>query len=102
MLKSKICIICIICLLSTVESSKFPDWLVTKVGISSKLRVVHNGQAIQITNGLISRTFSTSPGFATIDYYSYEKKSSLLRLSFTFMKGKLYWKMLKTSALKRS
>ena len=37
------------------------------------------GNILELTNGLISRKFSIYPGFATIDYYSYEKKSSLLR-----------------------
>ena len=80
MLGSKIYFLIIsICLFSFVESAKFPDWLVTKIGISSKLRVDQRDQAIQITNGLISRTFTLFPGFATIDYYSHEKKSSLIR-----------------------
>ena len=61
------------------SGAKFPDWLTTKIGIKSKLRVIDNGNIIQLSNGLISRSFSLQPGFATIDYYSHEKKSSLIR-----------------------
>ena len=56
----------------------FPDWLVTKIHVKSQVRNLP-GNILELTNGLISRKFLIDPGFATIDYYSYEKKSSLLR-----------------------
>lgn len=55
-----------------------PDWLLTDIGIKTQLRKLPGGE-IELTNGLISRRFSTTPGFATVDYYSHEKKSSLIR-----------------------
>ena len=59
-------------------AGSFPDWLITKINVQSKLRTLPNGN-IELTNGLISRQFSLQPGFATVDLYSYAKKSSLIR-----------------------
>jgi hypothetical protein len=73
----KILFIILFAIIGIVEG--FPDWLVTKVNFKSSLRVINNGQVLELTNGLISRKFSQTPGFATIDFYSHEKKSSLLR-----------------------
>ena len=56
-----------------------PDWLVKKVNIPSHLVDNSNDDTLTLTNGIISRTFCVSPGFATIDFYSHEKNSSLLR-----------------------
>jgi len=56
----------------------FPDWLITHISIPTELVHVGLGR-FRLTNGLISRDFVTVPDFATIDYYSNERKQSLLR-----------------------
>jgi hypothetical protein len=38
-----------------------------------------NDETVQLTNGLISRTFTTSPDWGTIDFFSYSTQRSLLR-----------------------
>ena len=48
-------------LVTNCGAVKFPDWLITKIGVESQLRTINNGQAIQLTNGLISRTFRDHP-----------------------------------------
>ena len=58
---------------------RIPDWLVNKVDFPVRLVKNANNKTITLTNGIISRTFSLTPGFATIDLYSHEKNSSLLR-----------------------
>ena len=55
------------------------DWLVKKLDIPARLVNDTNDQTLTLTNGIISRTFLLSPGFVTIDFYSHEKNSSLLR-----------------------
>ena len=55
-----------------------PDWLVTDIDIQTKL-VKLDSKTIRLTNGIISRDFSISPDFTTVNYYSHEKQSSLLR-----------------------
>jgi len=57
---------------------KLKDWLINDFNEPSKFIKNIDG-SFTLTNGLISRTFSTKPGFTTIDYYSYEKQTSLLR-----------------------
>lgn len=56
----------------------FPDWLVTKVTTRTKLIDVAPN-TIRLTNGLISRDFLLKPDFVTVDFYSHEKQSSILR-----------------------
>ena len=68
----------ILILLFLANTLAFPDWLITKVNVQSKLRVLPNGN-LELTNGLVSRQFSTQPGFATVDFVSHEKQSSLIR-----------------------
>ena len=58
---------------------RIPDWLVKKVDFPVRLVKDSNNKTLTLTNGIISRTFSLSPGFATIDLYSHEKNCSLLR-----------------------
>lgn len=68
----------VISALFPIAASKFPDWLVTRIGIKSQLR--EYGNILELTNGLISRSFVVQDvGFATVDFYSHEKKSSLIR-----------------------
>ena len=55
-----------------------PDWLVTRITTPSTLTKTAQGNFL-LSNGLISREFSHSPGFTTVDYFSNEKQSSLLR-----------------------
>ena len=54
------------------------DWLVTRVDVPTTLQTTPRDTLV-LTNGLISREFLKSPGFSTIDFYSHEKESSLLR-----------------------
>lgn len=58
--------------------AKMPDWLIKKVTTSTQLQKLSNGN-LRLTNGLISREFVLHPDFATIDFISHEKDSSLLR-----------------------
>ena len=60
-------------------SCRIPDWLVKKLDFPARLINNTNDQTLTLTNGIISRTFSLSPGFVTIDFYSHETNSSLLR-----------------------
>ena len=62
-----------------VGRHRLPDWLVKKVDFPVRLVKDSNNKTLTLTNGIISRTFSLTPGFATIDIYSHEKNSSLLR-----------------------
>ena len=55
-----------------------PDWMVTKVTKPTRLFHLPENQ-ISLDNSLIRRTFITQPGFATFDYFSYEKSSNVLR-----------------------
>jgi len=55
-----------------------PDWLVTRITTPTQLLAVGSGR-YRLTNGLISRDFVTVPDFATVDFYSHERKQSLLR-----------------------
>ena len=63
---------------SAVYCQPFPDWLVTKITTPTELLSVGSGR-YRLTNGLISRDFVTTPDFATVDFYSHERKQSLLR-----------------------
>lgn len=68
----------IIFFLSSVDG-KFPDWLITELGVKTKLRTLP-GSILELTNGLVSRKFLLKENlFATLDLYSHEKKSSLIR-----------------------
>ena len=72
-------IVClVIATLPSLLLGKIPDWLVEEVGTRTRLETTPSGN-IRLTNGLIYREFSITPDFATIDFYSYEKQSSLLR-----------------------
>src|SRR3954447_15070403 len=55
------------------------DWLVTAVRKVAELRQDRHGQEIALTNGLITRTFRTSPNFATIGLTNLSTGASLLR-----------------------
>ena len=63
---------------TVVHCQPFPDWLVTRITTPTNLYHLGSGR-YRLTNGLISRDFVTKPDFATIDYYSHERKQSLLR-----------------------
>ncbi len=63
----------VICL----AGATFPDWLVDTIEWTSD--VERKGDTLVLTNGLISRTFLLTPGLVTTDFYSHEKRSSLLR-----------------------
>jgi len=63
---------------TVVYCQPFPDWLVTQVTTPTELLFLGSGR-YRLTNGLIARDFVTTPDFATVDFYSYERKQSLLR-----------------------
>jgi len=54
------------------------DWLVTKITTPSQLLKI-GPDTIRLTNGLVYRDFLISPDFVTVDFYSVEKQSSILR-----------------------
>jgi hypothetical protein len=55
-----------------------PDWLITK--INTPPTFTQNGDGTwSLSNGLISRTFTFTPGFGTVDFYSFTSETSLLR-----------------------
>ena len=58
---------------------RIPDWLITKIDYPAEILENTEDRTLILTNGLVSRTFLYSPGFATIDLYSHEKNSSVLR-----------------------
>ena len=58
---------------------KTPDWLIKKIDYPAEILENTEDRTLTLTNGLVSRTFLYSPGFATIDLYSHEKNSSVLR-----------------------
>ena len=58
---------------------KIPDWLIKKIDYPAEILENTEESTLTLTNGLVSRTFLYSPGFATIDLYSHEKNSSVLR-----------------------
>ena len=54
-----------------------PDWLVTSIEWPSK---VERGElSLALTNGLVTRRFALHPGFHTEEFYSHEKRASLIR-----------------------
>jgi hypothetical protein len=60
------------------SQTDIPDWLITKINTPVQLVKLDN-HTLQLTNGLISRTFTLSPDFGTIDFYSHYEEKSLLR-----------------------
>ena len=58
---------------------KLPDWLVKKIDYPAHVVENDEDKTLTLTNGIVSRTFLLSPGFVTIDLYSHEKNSSVLR-----------------------
>ena len=71
-------IVILICGLLHLSNCALPDWLVTDITTPTQVVKVDTN-TLRLTNGIIARDFSLTPDFATIDYYSFEKKSSLLR-----------------------
>ncbi|ELU18638.1 hypothetical protein CAPTEDRAFT_226414 [Capitella teleta] len=65
-------------LLVASNVSAFPDWLVEEVTTKTTLTKTPRGTLL-LSNGLIGREFLLTPDFTTIDFYSYQKQSSLLR-----------------------
>jgi len=63
---------------AVVHCQPFPDWLVTRISTPTELLSIGSGR-YRLTNGLISRDFVIKPDFATVDFYSHERKQSLLR-----------------------
>ena len=54
------------------------DWLINKIEIPTQLLKIDKN-TICLSNGLVSRYFSLVPDFVTIDFYSNELESSILR-----------------------
>ena len=55
-----------------------PDWLVTDITTPTQLVKTPRG-TLSLNNGLVSREFTLTPDFGTVDYYSMERDCSLLR-----------------------
>lgn len=55
-----------------------PDWLVTTITDPVEFTQLSDS-TYMLTNGLISRTFTTQPDFGTINFYSYTAEASLMR-----------------------
>ena len=60
------------------SASSVPDWLVTTVSEPVEFQQL-DSTTWMLTNGLISRTFTTSPDFGTVNFYSYTAEASILR-----------------------
>ena len=71
--------LCIFLFLLLEPTIALPDWLVTEVKIPAELEKFSDGRVLKLTNGIVTRTFLTDPNFVTIDLYSHEKNSSVLR-----------------------
>ena len=71
--------LCLFLFLLLEPTIALPDWLVTEVKIPAELKKYSDGRVLKLTNGIVTRTFLTDPGFVTIDLYSHEKNSSVLR-----------------------
>ena len=69
----------IFCVCIQLASCRRPDWLIHRVDYPVEVVPNETDGTITITNGLLSRKFRLSPGFVTIDLYSHEKNSSVLR-----------------------
>jgi len=63
---------------TVVHCQPIPDWLITRITTPTELVSVGPG-TYRLTNGLISRDFVVTPDFATVEFYSHERKQSLLR-----------------------
>ena len=55
-----------------------PDWLITNITTMPAF-TKNSDNTYTLSNGLISRTFTFSPGFGTVDFYSFNRQASLLR-----------------------
>ena len=79
--------------LFVVTCAKFSDWLITDVKIKTTLTEGEDG-TLRLSNGLITRIFLTNPGFTTVDFFSHEKQSSILRAlnpeAIVGLDGKVY------------
>ena len=63
---------------AVVASASVPDWLVTTITQPVEFQQL-DSTTYQLTNGLISRIFTLSPDFGTINFYSYTAEASLMR-----------------------
>ena len=65
---------------SVAHGDPFPDWLVTRLTWPAQVtKETSPVPALVLSNGLLTRKFTYSPGFATTEYFSHEKNASLLR-----------------------
>ena len=64
-------------LLFPLVISAAPDWLVE--GIKTPTTLSEKDGILELSNGLISRYFTTTPDFTTIDYVTHSKRMSLFR-----------------------
>ena len=69
----------VIFFIKAAKGKSLPDWLIRKIDQPVEILTNDVDGTITITNGLISRVFKLWPGFVTIDLYSHEKNSSVLR-----------------------
>ena len=68
----------LVIIFQTAVSKPFKDWLVSRIDTKSSFSKTPKGTVV-LSNGLIQREFLLHPNLATIDLYSYEKKSSVIR-----------------------
>lgn len=68
----------LLALITFGSSESIPDWLTTDSGIATRLEKTEQG-TLHLSNGIIHREFLLYPDFATIEFYSHERQSSLIR-----------------------
>ncbi len=60
-------------------ADRLPDWLIASSGFKAQVKVDSSQPEIVLTNGLISRTFRTSPDAATVGFRNLITGESILR-----------------------
>jgi hypothetical protein len=68
----------LLALLIVPAAAKIRDWLISNI-TDDPTWVPNPDGSWTLSNGLISRTFATTPGFGTVDFYSFALGASLLR-----------------------
>ncbi|MEW6236452.1 MAG: alpha-galactosidase [Candidatus Omnitrophota bacterium] len=81
MMKLRLMAICQILLFLALSHPSLAknDWLIQPAKESAKADIHSKSNEIVLKNGLIQRTFKTSPNFATVDFYNNRTGVSLLR-----------------------
>ena len=74
----EVCLLLLSLLVSMSESYIDSDWLLTPPTQETTFHKL-DSDTYRLTNGLITRDFLVNPGFITLDMYSLEQDTSLLR-----------------------